>query len=124
LRTLEYSQRLRDRARAVLATPDASTGRVLFDGAVAGGAQAAGRMSGAIEAGRLADLLALDADGVDLIGREGDAILDSWIFAGDARIVTDVWAAGRHVVAEGRHRSRSAIEAGYRKTILSLKERL
>jgi formimidoylglutamate deiminase len=124
LRTLEYSQRLRDRARAVLATPDASTGRVLFDGAVAGGAQAAGRMSGAIEAGRLADLLALDADAVDLLGREGDAILDSWIFAGDARIVTDVWAAGRHVVAHGQHRSRSAIEARYRKTILSLKERL
>ena len=32
LRTLEYSQRLRDRARAVLARPDASTGRVALRG--------------------------------------------------------------------------------------------
>ena len=124
LRTLEYSQRLRDRARAVLATADASTGRVLFEGTAAGGAQAAGRRSGAIEAGRLADLVALDADAVDLLGREGDAILDSWIFAGDSRAVTDVWAAGRHVVSQGRHRARLRIEARYRKTILSLRERL
>ena len=35
LRTLEYSQRLGERSRAVLAGPD-STGRVLFEGAVAG----------------------------------------------------------------------------------------
>ncbi|MGI9407377.1 MAG: formimidoylglutamate deiminase, partial [Hyphomicrobiaceae bacterium] len=53
LRTLEYSQRLRDRGRAVLATPDASTGRVLFEGAAKGGAQAAGRDCGAIAPGRL-----------------------------------------------------------------------
>ncbi|MBK5926753.1 formimidoylglutamate deiminase, partial [Rhodobaculum claviforme] len=36
LRVLEYSQRLRDRTRAALAARDASTGRVLFSGAVSG----------------------------------------------------------------------------------------
>ncbi|MWD28551.1 formimidoylglutamate deiminase, partial [Aquicoccus sp. SCR17] len=40
LRGLEYSQRLRDRARAVLATPERSTGRRLFDAALAGGERA------------------------------------------------------------------------------------
>ena len=37
------AQRLRDKGRAMLATPDRSTGRVLYEGACAGGAQAAGR---------------------------------------------------------------------------------
>ena len=43
LRLFEYSQRLRDRGRAMLATEAQSTGRVLWQGAAQGGAQAAGR---------------------------------------------------------------------------------
>ena len=43
LRQLEYSQRLRDRARNVVAVEGLpSTGRALFDGALRGGAQALG----------------------------------------------------------------------------------
>lgn len=124
LRTLEYSQRLRERARAILATPQASTGRVLFSGAVAGGAQAAGRPSGAIEAGKLADLVALDRAAIELDGRTGDEILDAWIFAADDRVVSDVWSAGRHVVSCGRHANRDAITKRYRKTVAALRERV
>jgi len=124
LRTLEYSQRLRDRVRAAVATPDKSTGRVLFESAMRGGAQAAGRDGGAIEAGRIADLVALDADATDLLGKDGDAVLDSYIFAGDDRMVADVWSAGRHVVTAGRHRRHDEIAARYRKTVLSLEERI
>jgi formimidoylglutamate deiminase len=124
LRTLEYSQRLRDRGRARLAGDDRSTGRFLFEAALAGGAQAAGRDSGAIAPGKLADLIALDPDAPDLLGKEGDTILDSFIFAGDNRMIRDVWSAGRHVVHDGRHRDHDAIARRYRKTILSLKDRL
>ena len=124
LRTLEYSQRLRDRVRAAVATPDKSTGRVLFETAARGGAQAAGRDGGAIEAGRIADLVALDADATDLLDKDGDAVLDSYIFAGDDRMVADVWSAGRHVVTAGRHRRHDEIAARYRKTVLSLEERI
>jgi formimidoylglutamate deiminase len=124
LRTLEYSQRLRDRVRAAVATPDQSTGRVLFETAARGGAQAAGRDGGAIEAGRIADLVALDADATDLLGKDGDAVLDSYIFAGDDRMVADVWSAGRHVVTAGRHRRHDEIAARYRKSVLSLKVRI
>jgi formimidoylglutamate deiminase len=124
LRTLENSQRLRDHARVVLAEPTASTGRILFEGAVFGGAQAAGRNAGAIETGRLADLLALDADATDLLGKRGDDILDSWIFAGDDRMVTDVWSAGRHLVTNGRHKAHDILAERYRKTVLSLRGRL
>nr|WP_323036969.1 formimidoylglutamate deiminase [Pararhodobacter sp.] len=114
LRTLDYSQRLRDRVRAALATPELSTGRALFEGAALGGAQAAGRGKGMIAPGELADLVALDMGGVDLEGRAGDCVLDAWIFAGDDRAVSEVWSGGRHVVSGGVHRNRDSIEAGYR----------
>ncbi len=124
LRTLDYSQRLRDRSRAALARPDASTGRVLFEGAARGAAQAAGREAGAIAPGLWADLMALDGAAVDLIDKTGDTILDAWIFAGDDRMVLDVWAAGRHVVRNGRHVARDAIRARYVDTLRRLKDAL
>ncbi|MCH2273681.1 formimidoylglutamate deiminase [Thalassospira sp.] len=122
LRTLEYSQRLRDRSRAALATPEKSTARRLFDAVAKGGAQAAGRDAGRIEVGALADLMALDGTAVDLIGRTGDTILDTYVFAGDDRMVRDVWSAGRHVVTEGRHIAHDTITGRYRKVMEQLKE--
>ena len=124
LRMLEYSQRLAGKGRAMFATPDKSTGRVLFEGAARGGAQAAGRQSGGIRVGDWADLLALDMSAVDLEGRQGDDILDALIFAGDDRMVRDVWSAGRHMVTEGRHVARDAIEASYRRVMSGLRARL
>lgn len=122
LRTLEYSQRLRDRGRAMLARSDASTGRVLYQGAVAGGAQAAGRASGQLCAGMWADMLALDGEAPDLAGLRGDTTLDAWIFAGCDRMVLDVWSAGRHVVHDGRHRDHGAITAAYRAVLAELRD--
>jgi formimidoylglutamate deiminase len=122
LRTLEYSQRLRDRSRAALARPDASTGRVLFEGAARGGAQAAGRRSGVIVPGAFADLLALDSEAVDLAGKSGDTILDAYIFAGDDHMVREVWSAGRHLVTAGRHVARDAITRRFRETLLRLSD--
>ncbi|SOC16069.1 formimidoylglutamate deiminase [Thalassospira xiamenensis] len=122
LRTLEYSQRLRDKSRAALATPEKSTARRLFDAVAKGGAQAAGRDVGRIEVGALADLMALDGTAVDLIGRTGDTILDTYVFAGDDRMVRDVWSAGRHVVTEGRHIAHDTITGRYRKVMEQLKE--
>ena len=126
LRTLEYSQRLGARSRAVLAGPGStgsgSTGRVLFEGAVAGGARACGRDAGAIEAGRLADLMTLDGEALALAGLDGDMALDGWIFAGDDDAVCDVWSAGRRLVSEGRHFARAAVEARYRAVLARLRD--
>ena len=124
LRTLDYSQRLRDGTRAALATAQASTGRRIFDAVLAGGAQAAGRDCGAIAAGQWADMLALDTQSIHLEGRSGDQALDAWIFAGDDRLVRDVWSAGRHVVQDGAHIDRDAITASYRRVLRSLKDAL
>jgi formimidoylglutamate deiminase len=122
LRQLDHSQRLRDHSRAALALPGISTGRRLFDGAVAGGAQAAGRGGGGIAVGHWADLLSLDADTVDLDGRTGDTILDAFIFAGSDRMIRDVWSAGRHRVRNGRHVAHEAITATYRRALRDLRD--
>ena len=123
LRQLEYSQRLRDRARIVLAGPDQSCGRRLFDLALAGGAQALGRDGGVIEAGRWADLVALDPAMLD-DAPAGDGLLDRWVFTGGREAVSDVWSAGRHVVRGGRHVARDALAARYRAALAGIGERL
>lgn len=121
LRSLEYSQRLGQKGRAVLATPDKSTGRTLYDGAVQGGAQAAGRNAGAIATGHWADLVTLDLSGPDLQGLGGDTILDTFIFAADDRLVTDLWSAGRHLVTNGHHHARDAVTRRYAQTVARLR---
>lgn len=123
LRLLEYSQRLRDRARAVLADPDQSTGRRLFETALRGGAQALGRQSGALEVGAWADLIALDPTRFAGSGK-GDGILDGWIFTGGNDAVTDVWSAGRHMVREGRHIHRERIARRYAETLSGIMARI
>ncbi len=121
LRQLEYSQRLKDHARAVLAHPGGSTGRFLYDAILKGGAQALGRAGGAIAPGRIGDLVALDSEAMDLTGRSQDTILDTWIFACDDRLVRHVWSAGRHMVRDGRHIARREITAGYRACLTRLR---
>ncbi|MCO5059428.1 MAG: formimidoylglutamate deiminase [Rhizobiaceae bacterium] len=122
LRQLEYSQRLRDRARVVVAGPGQSAGRVLYDGARAGGARALGRDTGAIAEGRFADLVAIDPPAIP--SSDPDTLLDAWLFCGSDAEVREVWAAGRHVVSGGRHRDRGAIDGRYRATLAAIGDRL
>lgn len=122
LRALDYSQRLRDRSRATLASREFSTGRRLFETIVAGGARAAARQAGSLRRNAWADLMALDGAHPDLAGLRGDTILDGYIFAGDDRMVTDVWSAGRHMVQEGRHIDRDRIRSAYQRAVRDLRD--
>ena len=124
LRQLDTSQRLRDHSRAALASADQSTGRRLWQAAVAGGAKAAGRGRGGIAPGEWADLVALDLTHPDLEGLRADTILDAFAFAGDSRMVAEVWSAGRHVVQSGRHIAREAITESYRRAVRPLRDGL
>ena len=124
LRTLEYSQRLRDRGRAVLATRAKSTGRVLYEAGLDGGATAAGRDTGAIRTGLYADLCAVSLKNSVMAGRRGDEMLDSLIFAGHDGLIDDVWSAGRHVVRDGYHIDHDRITADYIDCIERLQDRM
>ena len=121
LRMLEVSQRLAHRQRAVL-TDDAthSTGRFLYERAASGGAQAIGRNAGAIEAGRLADIVALRDDLPFLDWPQPDQRLDAWIFGVEGSAVSDVWSAGRHIVRGGEHVRAGEIRSRFERTIREL----
>lgn len=123
LRQLEYSQRLRERARVVLASAERSAGRFVHAQALAGGAAALGRDSGALAPGLWADMVALDPDRFAGSGA-GDGLLDGWIFTGSDAAVTDVWSAGRHAVRDGRHVARAAVARRYRGVVERLAGRL
>jgi formimidoylglutamate deiminase len=124
LRLLEYSQRLHLKARAVMATADRSTGRWLWNGAARGGAQAAGRASGAIAVGNWADLVAPDMTDLRLEGLAGDQVLDAFVFAGRDGLVSDLWSAGRHIVRAGRHVAHDRIAARFKATLARLRDTL
>ncbi|WP_449255003.1 formimidoylglutamate deiminase [Bosea sp. (in: a-proteobacteria)] len=120
LRQLEYSQRLRDRRRALFAEEKASTGLALWQAACAGGARACGRAIGAIAPGHRADFVTLDADHPAILGKSGSEALDSAIFAANALPLRDVVVGGRSVVAEGRHIARDSVRARFARVMRRL----
>jgi formiminoglutamate deiminase len=118
LRLLEYSQRLAQRTRNVFAMqPGASTGRGLFDAALAGGHQAAGLQKTGLARGASADIVSLDLEHPAFCGRRGDSILDSLIFAAREGAIDRVWCAGRKVVSAGRHHNCESIGARFREVM-------
>ncbi|WP_291842718.1 formimidoylglutamate deiminase [Maricaulis sp.] len=120
LRLLEYGQRLTRRERNVLSAPGVSTGRHLFDAACQGGAQAIAQATGRIAVGQRADLVELDQRHPVLAGRSGDALIDSWLFAGDARQVRSVHVGGIARVKDGRSVCREAVSRRYEATLQTI----
>jgi formimidoylglutamate deiminase len=121
LRWLEYVQRLTERRRNVTARePGAATGARLYRQALGAGAQACGRAIGALETGYRADIVVLDPDHPALCGRDGDALLDSWIFCSAGNSVRDVMIGGEWVVRDGKHYREEAVAEAYRRTIAEL----
>lgn len=109
LRLLEWSQRLATGRRNVIAGARRSCGRRLYEDAAAGGGQALGQAVGRIAPGYRADLVELDDAHPLLDGLDGDALLDSFVFAGGADTIRSVWVAGRQLVTDGRHRDEERI---------------
>ncbi len=121
LRWLEYGQRLLHHSRNALAGgPERSTGRTLFDRALAGGVQALGQRLGRLAPGYRGDWLVLDENSALLAGRRGDALLDSWLFAGNRPCISDVVVGGRQVISDGRHAAEDAIGKRYRAALCRL----
>jgi len=95
LRMLEYSQRLRARARNVMASPDTrATAAALYQNAAAGGSQALAT-AGGLKVGTPANI-------VSITGETPDAALAQRVFCGRA-LVDTVWVRGIPRVSNGRH---------------------
>ena len=104
LRLLEYSQRLTQQRRNVLA--GATRHQVadhLWLSAARGGAQASGRAIAGIAVGQRADLVALSGDGL-LANLTPSQTLASHVFASHGRnAVCDVWVGGQRRIQDGAH---------------------
>ena len=120
LRALEYSQRLAERARALLASEEAPfVGANLFARALDGGAQALGVPAG-LAVGHAADIVTLDLDHPSFAGADDATLLDRWIFAARTGAIDGVWRAGVKRVENGRHVDAEAIAAAYSTCIARL----
>lgn len=120
LRTLEYSQRLRDRQRNVMLPGEGSTGEALYLGAAQGSARAMQRNAGKIVIGKLADLVAIDSTDLTLCSLQDHQLLDGLVFAAKDNVITDVWSAGRHQVQNGHHVIEDAVAKAYRTAVADL----
>ncbi|WP_010138121.1 formimidoylglutamate deiminase [Oceanicola sp. S124] len=126
LQMLEYSQRLRDRQRNVLA--DAQRPHVaanLWTRAALGGARAAGRPEGAIAPGGMASFVELTSPEPEaLLPVAEEVCLDFHVFAGRGFNVGDVVVRGRKVVQSGSHPQEEAILADYAAAMRRIAARL
>ncbi|WP_310566808.1 formimidoylglutamate deiminase [Hydrogenophaga sp.] len=128
LRLLEYGQRLWRRERNVLATPEqpqVATAQLLQ--AVAGGAQAAGRLgqggAAGLAVGQGADFVVLDAQHVALAGLGAPDMLSSHVFASHrAQALHSVWTQGHPRTDVGQHPLRASAAQAFvaaRQSIIS-----
>jgi formimidoylglutamate deiminase len=123
LRWLEYGQRLGQQRRNIAASSaQRDVGTYLWQGALQGGAQAAGRRVGQLASGNRADLLVLDCSHPNLDGVEAQDVLGRLVFCGNDNLVRDVLAGGRWVVQGGRHMAQDAIAGRFRQAVRQLRE--
>ncbi len=123
LRWLEYGQRLVHQRRNIAVTvQQRDVGLYLWQTALRGGAQAAGRKVGALAPGLRADLLVLDGNHPNLDGVADEEVLGRFLFCGNDNLVRDVLCGGRWVVQAGRHVAQDAIAGRYRQAMNELRE--
>jgi formimidoylglutamate deiminase len=121
LRWLEYQQRLRKKRRGVLATKsEPHVGTRLWRDAARHGAQAIGQPAGAIEVGRRADWLVLDAAHPSMAGAAIGTELDHLLFAGGDAAIRDVMVAGHWVIKDRRHEAEDRLRPQFKRLMHEL----
>jgi len=123
LRWLEYGQRLLQQRRNIAVSgSERRVGDFLWQAALQGGAQAAGRPVGALAAGKRADLIVLDDDHPNLDGIDATDVLGCFVFSGNDNLVRDVMVGGHWVVRGREHVAQPAITTRFKKTLAELRE--
>ena len=123
LRLLEYGQRLVTGRRGGWGGGDEGVldgaGGSLLANAWDGGCRALGWEGGRMEIGKRADVVVLEAGHPALVGREGAAVLDSWVFSGTENPVRDVMVGGGWVVRGGRHEREEVVARAFGEVVRS-----
>ena len=120
LRWLEYAQRLRDRRRnRIVTAQQPSVGDLMYQQALAGGAQACGVKTGSLQVGYRADWLVL-ADDALLASTADASLINRWLFAGSRAQIQDVFVAGQQRITHGQHPQQAAIDADLREALKAL----
>jgi formimidoylglutamate deiminase len=123
LRWLEYGQRLAGQRRNVAVMEgQRDVAAFLWQNALLGGAQAAGRRVGRLAPGSRADLLVLDSAHPNLDGLDAADVLGRFLFCGNDNLVRDVLVGGQWVVRNGRHLAQDAIAQRYKTALRQLRE--
>jgi len=121
LRWLEYTQRLVNQQRAVLATPEQpSVGRYLWEEALTGGRNVTTEKVGFLDVGMQADIITLDSDKLNQYACTDDFVLDSLVFASKDNMIKHVMVNGRWVVDNGKHHAESDITSKFTALLASL----
>ncbi|MFT9000076.1 MAG: formimidoylglutamate deiminase [Acetobacter syzygii] len=122
LRLLEYGLRLSEQSRCVALPQNelGSTGRWLYQQALAGGAQSCGLAQWGLVEGARADLCVLDLEHLPLPDLEGDALLDAALFSVSALPVKHMMCAGTWRVRDGRHLLQDSLTQQFRKVIRTI----
>ena len=84
------------------------------------GARALGLEGQGLREGSPATMVALDTSHPTLWAKQGDALLDGWIFGGGRTMIDTVWTNGRRQVEQGRHSRRVEIGRRYRQVMEAL----
>jgi formimidoylglutamate deiminase len=123
LRWLEYGQRLQHQRRNIaVSAMERNVGDFLWQRALQGGAQAAGRPIGALAPGHRADIVVLDDAHPNMFGLALDEVLGSFVFSGNDNLVKDVMVGGQWVVRNQQHVAQQAIAARFKQTLAELRE--
>ena len=119
MRSIEYHERLRLLRRVVVATSHGDhkryeTAPLLMSIGSPGGARSLALNAGGLEAGMLADFVAIDLDDPALAGWEPETLSALLTLTAPTSVIRDVWVNGVQRVADGHHADEDSITTLYR----------
>lgn len=106
IRLIEYHERLRRYERVLLGTKAGdrtSVAPTLIGYGTSEGARALQLEAGELADGRLADMVAVDLQHLQLAGWSLDSLDAMLALSASAAVVSDVWVGGRHVIRDRSH---------------------
>lgn len=113
LRTLEYSQRLRDQQRNRLYSEQSHhVGDFLFLQARLGGNQAC-QVELGLAVGSRADFMVLDHEHPFMAACQPEDLLNRWLFATNENLIRHVYVAGKAIISDFKHEAEASAKADF-----------